>query len=87
SFELFQNYPNPFNPETTIQYSLKYDSNVKLTVYNIKGESVADIVNEFNKAGSHFVSFSAEDLTSGIYFYRLDIDGIAVSTRKMVLTK
>ena len=87
SFELFQNYPNPFNPETTIQYSLKYDSNVKLTVYNIKGESVADIVNEFNKAGYHFVSFSAEDLASGIYFYRLDIDGIAVSTRKMVLTK
>ena len=87
SFELYQNYPNPFNPVTTIQYSIKYDSKVKLSVYNIKGETVADLVNELRMAGTHSLSFNAETLTSGIYFYRLELDGIAVSTRKMVLTK
>lgn len=87
SAELFQNYPNPFNPETSISYTLKADSKVKLSVYNMKGEKLTDIVDKLQKAGSHKVNFSAEGLTSGIYFYSLELDGKSIATKKMVITK
>lgn len=87
SAELFQNYPNPFNPETTISYALKADSKVKLSVFNMKGEMVAGLVDKQQKAGSHTVNFNAEGLTSGIYFYSLELDGKAIATKKMVVTK
>jgi C1A family cysteine protease len=87
SAELLQNYPNPFNPETTISYALKADSKVKLSVFNMKGETVAGLVDKQQKAGAHTVSFSAEGLTSGIYFYSLELDGKAIATKKMVITK
>jgi len=85
--ELFQNYPNPFNPVTTIYFAMKSDSKVRLSVYNMKGETVAELINDFKKAGNHYVSFNAETLTSGIYFYRLEAEGVAPVTRKMILTK
>jgi len=87
SFELFQNYPNPFNPETTINYALKADAGVKLSVFNMKGERVADLVNGKVQAGIHTVNFNSEALTSGIYFYQLELDGKAYAVKKMIITK
>jgi hypothetical protein len=85
-FVLEQNYPNPFNPATEIRFGLQNDSNVKLSVYNTKGELVANLKNGKMAKGAHKVSFDASALNSGVYFYKLDVNGMA-ETRKMVLTK
>lgn len=91
-YSLFQNYPNPFNPGTTISYSLPFESNVKLTVYNSLGEVVKELVNNTVDAGFSEVRFDAAGLSSGIYFYSLDatsIDGRSSykSMNKMILLK
>ena len=85
-FGLSQNYPNPFNPTTTIQYSLPKTGNVKLTVYNVLGEKVADLVNETKEAGIHTVNFDASNFNSGLYFYKIETNGFT-QTRKMMLIK
>ena len=71
SFTLEQNYPNPFNPSTVISYQLPVSSDVTLKVYDVLGNEVATLVNEEKSAGSYEVEFSADGLTSGIYFYKL----------------
>jgi hypothetical protein len=71
-FALEQNYPNPFNPSTSIQFSLPVDANVTIGVYNLVGEKVANVVGGDFSAGTHKVNFDASNLTSGIYFYRID---------------
>ena len=91
-FILFQNYPNPFNPSTVISWQLTEDSNVKLKIYDILGREVITLVDEFQNAGSHSFSFNAEQienhmqLTSGVYFYRLQAGGF-ISTKKMIYMK
>jgi len=85
-FALHQNYPNPFNPVTTISYSLPVKSQVGLVVYNTLGESVTQLVNEEKEPGRYEVEFDATELTSGIYFYRLQAGNFVV-TKKMVLMK
>jgi hypothetical protein len=89
-FELSQNYPNPFNPSTTISFSLPESGNVKLTVYSIIGEQVAELVNGFKEAGVHTINFGAESalggLNSGLYIYRIETNGV-VQSRKMTLLK
>ncbi|MCH7495283.1 MAG: T9SS type A sorting domain-containing protein, partial [Candidatus Marinimicrobia bacterium] len=85
-FSLSQNYPNPFNPETVIEYSIPIRSDVKLTIYNLRGEEVAILINDAIPAGNHRVSWDASNVSSGIYFYRLKTDNF-VQTRKMVLLK
>ncbi|MBI3193542.1 MAG: T9SS type A sorting domain-containing protein [Ignavibacteriae bacterium] len=70
-FSLSQNYPNPFNPTTTIQYNLPQDALVYMTVHNILGEEVAQLVQQKLTAGEHIQSFDAKSLPSGVYFYRL----------------
>ncbi|HQP70944.1 MAG TPA: T9SS type A sorting domain-containing protein [Clostridiales bacterium] len=85
-FRLLQNYPNPFNPSTEIRFALANDSNVKLSVFNTKGELVANLKNGAMAKGSHAVTFDASALNSGVYFYKLDVNGMS-ETRKMVLTK
>jgi hypothetical protein len=83
---LDQNYPNPFNPSTKISFSVKNSGKVVLSIYNILGNKVKDIVNEPLAAGSYSVEFNAKNLPSGIYFYRLStVDGNI--TRKMTLIK
>jgi hypothetical protein len=88
NFKLGQNYPNPFNPTTQINYELQRPSNVSLKVYDIKGNEIAELVNEKKNAGSYSVRFdgSAYNLSSGIYFYKLSSNGFE-DTKRMVLVK
>ncbi len=81
---LYQNYPNPFNNATIIPYELKENSGVKINIYNAKGQLVQSLVNEKQGKGSHSVMFEADKLNSGIYYYRLEIDGIVKETKKML---
>jgi hypothetical protein len=85
-YALEQNYPNPFNPSTTINYSIAEAGLVKISVYNLLGQEVALIVNEFKEAGQHNVSFDASGLTSGAYFYTIETPEFR-QTRKMLLAK
>ncbi|MCX7797097.1 MAG: putative Ig domain-containing protein [Melioribacter sp.] len=86
NFELYQNYPNPFNPTTTISFAIPKESFVRLKIINTKGEEVATIVNRVMPAGYHSFVFNAANLTSGIYFYRLEADNYIIS-KKMILMK
>lgn len=85
-FSLEQNFPNPFNPSTTINYSIAEASLVKIAVYNLLGQEVALIVNEFKGAGQYSVQFDASFLTSGAYFYTIETPQFK-QTRKMLLAK
>jgi parallel beta-helix repeat protein len=85
-FELTQNYPNPFNPSTTIRYSIPEAANVNLKVYDITGSEVAVLLNDFQNAGQHEVSFNAQNLASGTYIYVLTAKDF-VETKKMILLK
>jgi hypothetical protein len=86
SFELKQNYPNPFNPSTVISYTLPTSGEVTLKVYNVLGDEVTTLVNEEKSAGSYEVKFDASQLSSGIYFYKLQA-GLFVETKKMMLIR
>lgn len=86
SFSLSQNYPNPFNPSTTIKFSLPLSGSVKLNVFDITGRLVAEILNQNLQAGNHEVSFNAQGLSSGAYFYRLEANGFT-DIKKMILVK
>ncbi|HTP80610.1 MAG TPA: glycosyl hydrolase family 18 protein [Bacteroidota bacterium] len=86
SFDLKQNYPNPFNPSTTINYSVPVSGHVKLSVYNLLGVEVRSLVDEMQAPGAYRVVFRADDLASGVYFYRLQSDYV-VKSMKMVLLK
>ncbi len=85
-FELLQNYPNPFNPSTTIKFSLPEEGFVNLTVYNMLGQNVSELVSEYKKAGYHEVKFNAGSLSSGFYIYRITSAKFN-STKKMLLIK
>jgi hypothetical protein len=85
-FALKQNFPNPFNPVTKIEYSLDEKSFVKLSVYDILGREVAVLVKAEKTVGEHQASFDAHNLTSGVYFYRLQ-KGNMVLVKKMVVVK
>ena len=86
SFELNQNFPNPFNPATTIRYAIPTGSQVSLVVYNLIGQEVQSLVNEFQNAGAYAITFDASRLSSGTYLYRLSA-GTHSEIRKMVLVK
>ncbi|HXF99332.1 MAG TPA: T9SS type A sorting domain-containing protein [Bacteroidota bacterium] len=85
-FELFQNYPNPFNPTTTIRYALPRSARVNLSIYNILGQHIATLIDETQEAGVKTVTFHADNLASGVYFYRLEA-GNFVQTKKLVLLR
>lgn len=86
SFNLFQNYPNPFNPSTSIRFEVPEAGSVNLKVYNLLGQEVSTLVNNFVEAGSHEVVWDAADYPSGVYVYRLTC-GNRVEIRKMLLVK
>ncbi len=85
-FALYQNYPNPFNPSTSIRFDLAEASDVTLSVYNISGQKVAELVNGQLNAGAHSVNFDGANLSSGVYLYRLTA-GSFTAQSKMVLLK
>lgn len=85
-FQLEQNYPNPFNPSTTIQFALPVETEVSLKLYDILGREVASLIDEELPAGIHKLTFEANGLPSGVYFYRIQTDGF-VKTRKLTLLK
>ena len=84
---LGQNYPNPFNPTTTIKFGLNKKQNVSLSVFNLNGELVSNLVNDSElSAGSYEVTFDASRLASGTYFYKLQTENGSI-TKKMILLK
>ncbi len=85
-FDLFQNYPNPFNPSTTIKFSVPKETNVKLSVYNVLGQEVAELLNGRIKEGSYEITFDGNKMSSGVYFYRLDAENYS-TIKKMILQK
>lgn len=90
-FALSQNYPNPFNPTCEIEYALSYDCQVSLTIYNLLGQRVRVLVDEYQTAGNKFVRWNGRDdqdqeVTSGVYFYRLNAAEFT-ETKKMLLVK
>jgi hypothetical protein len=86
SFQLCQNYPNPFNPSTTIGFRVRESGPVSLRVFDLVGNEVATLVDEFKLPGSYTVRFDASGFASGVYFYRLQ-SGAYVETRKMHLIR
>jgi hypothetical protein len=85
-FTLYQNYPNPFNPSTNIDYAINQSGLVTLNIYDVLGNLVSSLVNEYKSIGKYSVRFKADELTSGIYFYRL-ISGSNQSVKKMLLIR
>lgn len=85
-FVLEQNYPNPFNSVTVIFYTLPKRSNVKLSLYTITGQTVKTLIDGHQDPGYYSIAFNAEELSSGVYFYRL-VTGDYSETKKMVLLK
>ncbi len=86
TFTLSQNYPNPFNPTTRINYAITKQTNVSLIVYDALGRAVSNLLNRVQPQGNYEVEFNASNLTSGIYFYRIQA-GSFVQTKKMILMK
>ncbi len=91
-FTLDQNYPNPFNPTTTIRYAISLLGGderggfVTLKVYDVLGNEVATLVDEYKPAGSYEVNFNASGLASGVYYYQLKVGSLA-ETKKLILMK
>ena len=85
---LHQNYPNPFNPSTTISFELTAPDFIRLSVYSMLGQPVAVLTEGQHSAGWHSIAFDADQLPSGIYYYRLEqLSGVASFTRRMTLIK
>jgi CubicO group peptidase (beta-lactamase class C family) len=86
NFTLEQNYPNPFNPETIIKFTINNPGFVKLSVYNVLGEEIALLVNEYKNTGSYSYTFNSKtlNLSGGVYFYKLTLGNLS-TTKKMIL--
>jgi len=86
TFTLYQNYPNPFNPSTKISWQSAVSSHQILKVYDVLGNEVATLVDEYKAAGSYQINFNADGLSSGVYFYKLQI-GSFIESKKMILLR
>lgn len=87
TFHLSQNYPNPFNPSTTIRFQLAKNSFVTLKIYNLLGNEIATLVNEYKAQGVYDIPFNASLLASGVYFYRLTTSTGFMQTKRLLLLK
>ncbi|MCU0414058.1 MAG: YCF48-related protein [Ignavibacteriaceae bacterium] len=85
-FVLYQNYPNPFNPTTTIRYNLSEPGQVSVNIYNVLGNHIATLVQDYKSSGEHSLVWNAENEPSGVYYFQLNMNG-KLATRKMVLLK
>ena len=85
-FTLEQNFPNPFNPTTKLSWQSPISSHQTLIIYDVIGNEVTTLVDEFRQAGKYELNFDASGLSSGIYFYKLSA-GKFVETKKMILIK
>lgn len=90
-YSVSQNYPNPFNPSTRIKYTLPAPGRVSIKVYNLLGQEVASLFDEEQIGGSHTVEWNGtatggNNVSSGVYFYRLEADGF-VQTKKLMLLR
>ena len=86
NYVLYQSYPNPFNPTTNIKYSIPKSSKVSLKIYDILGREVTSLVDKYEKSGTYTIRFTAKNLASGVYFYRIKA-GNFVQTKKLMLLK
>ena len=86
SFYLYQNYPNPFNPTTTISWQSPIYSRQLIKVYDVLGNEITTLIDEYKPAGSYEIKFDAAQLSSGVYFYKLQTSGF-VETKKMILIR
>ena len=87
NFSLEQNFPNPFNPSTVIKYQVPVNTEIELTVYDASGRKIKNLVSSYQKTGVYSVEWNAENLASGVYYYRLRTSSGFNQTRKMVLLK
>ncbi len=85
-FELSQNYPNPFNPTTNINFGLPADSRVSIKVFDISGREVKTLLNESRTAGYYTIAFDASNISSGVYFYKIEADKFS-DVKRMLLVK
>jgi len=86
NYILYQNYPNPFNPVTKISYDLSKSGFVTLRIFDLLGKEISVLINEFKPAGKYSYYFDASTLASGVYFYRIDVNGFS-DVRKMMLIR
>ncbi len=86
-YELYQNYPNPFNNQTKIRFEIPKFSEVRIVIYDILGKQRDIILDGIYQAGKYEVNYSPKDLGSGIYFYRMEINGEITKTKKLILNK
>lgn len=86
-FKLYQNYPNPFNNSSVIKYRIFKTSDVKIILYDLRGNEIFTIVNGFKKAGEYETAINGSSLASGVYFYKLYLDNISIETKKAILIK
>ena len=87
NFQLLQNYPNPFNGTTNIVYSIPKSGMVTLKVYDLLGKEIKTLVGQFQNANTYKVTFDTQGLTTGVYFYRIQVGNSFVQTKKMLLLK
>jgi len=85
-YKLYQNYPNPFNPTTKISYKINVEGMVVLQVYNLVGQVIKVLVSEVQAPGRYEVEFDGSEMTSGVYLYKLQINGFT-SVKRMTLLK
>lgn len=86
SYYLSQNYPNPFNPVTTLEYSIPQKENVKITIHDILGREIITLINQMQNAGTYKIKFIANELNSGVYFYKMQAGNFS-DTKKMLLIR
>jgi len=86
NFGITQVYPNPFNPIITIRYGLNQNANIQFSIYDINGKLITTLINIFQIAGYHFITWDASNYSSGIYFLNMS-SGKNIETKKLVLIK
>ena len=86
TYSLSNAYPNPFNPTTTINYNIGFEGHVSITVYDLSGRVVDNLVDGYKNEGNHEVTWSADMHPSGVYFVRLNVNGYT-DTQKLMLIK